>query len=74
MFKDGLYTSNVPDEEEASDAALTAARRLKLLSALERELTSYLEKDGTACAQPNRNDASARLLGAILHCPTTVWD
>ena len=43
MLKDGRCISNLSDGKEASGRALTAIQRLKLLSALERELTSYLE-------------------------------
>jgi hypothetical protein len=74
MFKDGLYTSNLPDGEKASVPGLTAAQRLKLLAALERELTSYLANEVVSCVPPSGNAASARLLSAILHCSTSVWD
>jgi hypothetical protein len=43
MLKDGRCISNLSDGEAASSRALTSIQRLKLLSALERELTSYLE-------------------------------
>src|SRR3954447_4906663 len=74
MFKDGLHTSNFLDGEEASGPGLTAAQRLKLLSALERELTSYLAGELVSCVPPTGNTGSARLLSAILHCSTSVWD
>jgi len=70
MFKDGLY---VPDGNAGSDATLTPAQRLKLLSALERELTTYLGNE-VPCVALNRNATSTRLLSAILHCSTAVED
>jgi hypothetical protein len=74
MFKDGLYISNVPDGNGGSDPALTSAQRLKVLSALERELTNYLANEVVPCVALNRNAASTRLLSAILHCSTAVGD
>ena len=75
MFKDGLYTSNRPDAEEASDPALRSAQRLDLLSALEKELRSELScNEVVSCVSPNRNAASARLPSAILHSSKTVCD
>ena len=45
MLKGGRCISNLSDGEEALGRAFTAMQRLKLLSALERELTNYLEND-----------------------------
>ena len=49
MLKHGIYISNLPDGEEASGRELTAAQQLELLSALERELTSFLEGAAWNC-------------------------
>lgn len=45
MLKNVRCISNLPDGEEASGRALTPMQRLKLLSALERELTNYLKNN-----------------------------
>ena len=53
MLKHGIYISNLPDGEEASGRELTAAQQLELLSALERELTSFREATHVpVCREP----------------------